>query len=76
MMRASNRTCTYLQIQSIPFTSMLYHLHERDGRVDALGDLRHGRSYLLRGLALAETVTEFAIAGERSEARTERVSDP
>jgi hypothetical protein len=68
--------CTYLQIQSIPFTSSLYHLHKSDGRVDALGDLRHGSAYLLGGLALTETVTEFAIAGERSEARTKRVSDP
>ena len=55
---------------------MLYHLHQRDGRVDALGDLRHGSAYLLRGLAFAETVTELAIAGERAEARTERVPDP
>jgi hypothetical protein len=55
---------------------MLYHLHQRDGRVDALGDLRHGGAYLLRGLALAETVAEFAIAGEGAKARAERVPDP
>lgn len=54
---------------------MLYHLHQRDGRVDALRDFRHRRSNLLRRFALTETVTEFAIARQRTEARAERISD-
>jgi len=54
---------------------MLYHLHQRDGRVNALRYLRHGRSYLLGGFALPEPVAELAIAGKRTEARSERISD-